>query len=120
MNTTHKLILKWDSFPENMLGSLAECRQDVDFADVTLACEDSQIEAHKIIISSASPYFRNILKKNKHSHPLIFLRGLKSKYLEYVVDYIYKGEVEILETDLNDFLCIAEEMELKGLAGTSI
>ena len=119
MNTSNKLCLQWDSFQENLRSSVTQYREDVDFADVTIACEDVQIEAHKIIIASASPFFRSILKKNKHSHPLIFLRGIKSKYLQYIVDYIYKGQVEIFESDLNEFLVIADEMELMGLAKLS-
>ena len=44
-----------------------------DFLDVTLASEDrKQIEAHKVILTVSSPFFQNLLKKNKHPHPLIY------------------------------------------------
>ena len=34
-----------------------------DFVDVTLACADgSTLEAHKVVLSSVSSYFRDILK----------------------------------------------------------
>ena len=50
--------------------------------DVTLVCEDGhQIEAHKVILSLSSPLFENLLKRNKHNHPMIYMRGMKSEDL---------------------------------------
>ena len=44
---------------------------------MTLACEDGQgMEAHRVILASASPLFQRLLRRNKHAHPLIYLRGL--------------------------------------------
>ena len=72
---SEKLCLQWDSinhFKENVSSALARLRDDKDFTDVTLACEDGQqIETHSVILASASPLFR---KLDKHAHPLIFMR----------------------------------------------
>ena len=51
-----------------------ELQNEKDFCDVTLVCEDKQIEAHKLVISSHSPVLENILKFNKTFHPVIYLR----------------------------------------------
>ena len=89
-----------------------------DFTDVTLACEDLQFEAHKLILSTYSPFFRTLLKKsNKHQHPLLYMRGLKARELEAVLDFIYQGKTNIFQEDLEGFLLIAEELQLKGLVG---
>ena len=49
---------------------------DQNFADVTLAYEDSnEIEAHKVILSVSSPFFK-LLKNNNHTHPLIYMKVL--------------------------------------------
>ena len=91
-------------------------RSDQEFADVTLICEDNQrIKAHKVILTFASSFFRSILYGNKHSHPIIYMRGIKIKYLEAAVDFIYHGETSIFQDDLDGFLKIAEELELKGM-----
>ena len=75
-----KLCLQWNDFKENAIGSLGSLKDDNDFLDVTLACEDGkQVEAHKVILAISSPFFQNLLKINKHPHPLIYLRGVKSK-----------------------------------------
>ena len=87
--------------------------------DVTLVCEeDQEIEAHKIILTACSPIFSKILKRSKHSHPIIYMRGLKAKELFAVVDFIYHGEANIYQEDLDEFLALAEELQLKGLVGS--
>ena len=71
-----KLCLQWNDFKENVIGSLGSLKDDRDFLDVTLAAEDGkQVEAHKVILAISSPFFLNILKRNKHPHPLIYMRG---------------------------------------------
>ena len=89
-----------------------------DFTDVTLASEDGhQVEAHKIILATSSPFFQNLLTRNKHSHPLIYMRGVKSEDLEAIVNFLYKGEANVFQDNLDSFLAIAEELKLKGLMG---
>ena len=68
MATTEKFCLKWNDFEANIGVAFRELREDKDFFDVTLACEDDQIEAHKMILASCSPFFRNILRKNPHPY----------------------------------------------------
>ena len=110
--------MKWNDFQENLVSSFGSLKSDQDFTDVTLACEDQQFPAHKLVLSSCSPFFRTTLKKlSKQLHPVIFMRGLKSKHLEAVLDFIYKGETSVLQEDLEGFLLLAEELQLKGLEG---
>ena len=87
---------------------------------MNLVCKDNhRIEGHKVILVSASRFFRYILIDNKHSHPLIYMRGFKARDLVCLVDFIYPGEANLYEEDLNDFLAIAEELNLKGLSGST-
>ena len=86
MTTSEKLCLKWNDFQENISTTIATLKDACDFSDVTLVCEDgNQVDAHKIILSSSSPFFQNLFKKNKHSHPLIYMRGMKVEDLLGVV-----------------------------------
>ena len=111
-----KLCLQWNDFKENVSSSFGELREDADLTDVTLVCEDGkQVEAHKVILASSSPFFMHFLKKNKHSHPLIYMRGLKSEDLLAILDFLYFGEANIFQDNLDSFLALAEELELKGL-----
>ena len=118
MTTTEKFSLKWNDFQDNICSTFGSLREDTDFADVTLACEDGQqVEAHKVILAASSPFFQNLLKKNKHAHPLIYMRGVKSEDLVAILDFLYHGEANIYQENLDTFLAIAEELKLNGLTG---
>ena len=79
-------------------------------------CEDGhQVEAHKVVLISSSPFFKNLLQKTKHPHPLIYMRGLKSKDLVAMADFLYHGEANLYQENLDSFLAVAEELQLKGL-----
>ena len=119
MNKSEKLCLQWNDFKKNISCSFGELREDRDFTDVTLACEDGkQVEAHKVILAASSPFFKDILKKNKHTHPLIYIRGLKFEDLLAIMDFLYFGEANVLQENLDSFLALAEELRLKGLTGS--
>ena len=49
---------------------------------------------------------------------MIYMRGLKSKDIYYIVDFIYHGEATIYQDDLDSFLALAEELQLKGFMGS--
>ena len=78
-----------------------------------------QVEAHKVILASLSPVFQNILKSNKHAHLLLYMRGMKSNDLLAILDFLYCGVAKVYQEDLDSFLVIAEELQLKGLLGKS-
>ena len=119
MPTTEKFCLRWNDFQENINTTFKNLRKDNDFTDVTLACEDGyEVEAHKLILAASSPFFHNLLKTNKHAHPLIYMRRMKSEDLLAIVDFLYYGEANIYQDNLDTFLNIAEELKLKGLKGT--
>ena len=68
MDSSEKLCLQWNDFKDNVSSSFGDLREDRDFTDVTLACEDGQqVEAHKVVLVSSSPFFLNLLKRNKHN-----------------------------------------------------
>ena len=81
-NSDEKLCLQWNDFQTNLTSAFRDLREDNEFTDVTLVCEDGQqVKAHKVVLISSSPFFKNLLQRNKHPHPLIYMRGLNSKDL---------------------------------------
>ena len=112
-----KLCLQWNDFQDIVKNAFGHLRASTDFVDVTLACEDGQqIEAHKMILAASSPFFQRILKSNKHSHPLIYMKGMKTDDLTAIVDFLYFGEANVYQENLDSFLATAEELQIKGLA----
>ena len=119
MATSEKLCLQWNDFKENISSSFGDLRGDKDFTDVTLVCEDGQqVEVHKVVLASSSPFFKELLRKNSHPHPLVYMRALKSEDLIAMVDFLYFGEANIFQENLDSFLALAEELKLKGLNNT--
>ena len=117
MTASEKFCLKWNNFQKNISNSFKEIRED--FCNVTLMSEDhTKIEAHKVILAGSSSFFRELLKQSQHPHPLLYLGGVKGFYLSAVVDFMYLGEVNIAQEDLDNFLKAAEELKLKGLTGS--
>ena len=92
-----------------------ELKSDAELLDVTVACEEGQLQAHRVVLSACSPVFREILGKNKHPHPYIYLRGVKFAEMASIINFMYQGEVNVAQEKLNSFLLVAEELKVKGL-----
>jgi len=112
---SEKFCLRWNDFESNISNAFKEVRNEKDFFDVTIACDDDQIQAHKVILSACSPFFRNILLRNPHQHPLLYMKGVKFTDLQSVLNFMYHGEVNVAQEELNSFLAVAEDLRVKGL-----
>ena len=108
--------LKWNDFQSTVSQSFSILRKEEDFFDVTLVTDDEiQMSAHKLMLSACSSFFKNILKTNKHAQPLIYLSGVSSANLGFVLDYIYHGEINIYQDQLDTFLDTAQKLKIAGL-----
>ena len=113
---SEKFCLRWNDFQCTVSQSFDLLRKEKDLFDVTLVSDDEvQISAHKLVLSASSNFFKNILRKNSHSHALLYLSGVNSHSLSLVLDYIYQGEVQIYQEDLNFFLDVAQKLKIEGL-----
>ncbi|XP_023327406.1 protein tramtrack, beta isoform isoform X5 [Eurytemora carolleeae] len=115
VSEAEKFCLKWNDFETNLSRAFSELREEKDFFDVTLVCEDNQLDAHKVILSACSPFFRNILKKNPHKHPLLYLKDVRWEDMQSILTFMYQGEVNVAQDQLTSFLAVAEDLKVKGL-----
>ena len=115
MESLNKFCLKWNEFDTKIGTAFREIRDDKDLLDCTLSCGPQQIQAHKLILSVSSPFFRAVFKQNPHTHPLLYLKGISFTDLQAVITFMYHGEVNVAQEDLNTFLLVAEELKVKGL-----
>ena len=113
---SEKFSVEWNDHQSAWRKSLSELRAKDDFADVTLVTEDKKkFSAHKILISSCSKTLKFILKDHIHSNPLLYLSGINSENLGFILDYIYCGEVKLFHEQLEEFLESARKLEIEGL-----
>merc|ERR1712096_285847 len=118
---TEKFNLMRNEFESCASGAIKNLFSDKNFTGVTLACDDDkQIAAHKVVLSACSPFFQRILLNNPHQHPLIFLKGMRYDDLQSVMQFIYLGETEVGQDDLQTFLAAAKDLEIKGLSDNEI
>jgi len=119
MGSNEKFCLRWNDFESNISVAFREIREEKDFFDCTLSCGSRHIQAHKLILSACSPFFRSILRQNPHQHPLLYLKGVQFTDLQSVLNFIYHGEVNVAQEELNSFLAVAEDLQVKGLTQTN-
>ena len=56
MTSDEKCSVAWRDFQKNVGGTFCDLREDKDFSDVTLVCEDNQqIPGHNVVLSASSP-----------------------------------------------------------------
>ena len=112
--------MKWNDFQQNITTTYSNLRKQEELFDVTLVTDDGkQYSSHKLVLASSSEFFQSIVhnSKNKQIEFFIYLAGVRSTELEYILDYIYAGEVQLYQEDLSNFLDIAKKLKIKGLLG---
>lgn len=127
MGASENFCLRWNDFEANVSSAFRELRAESDFFDVTLVCDDSgsrTLQAHRVILSACSPFFKQMLRTTAvaspgHPNPLVYLRGVRFHELESILDFIYHGEVNVAQEDLKTFLGVAEDLQIKGLTQQS-
>ena len=115
METTGKLSIQCDHFEDHIKTAFSKLRENEDYVDVTLACAEDQVQAHKVIVASFSPILAGILKRQKSNHPVIYLKGIKSVDLINVVNFMYEGQVNLAASNLDSFFDVANELQVEGL-----
>ena len=117
MAVTKRLNLSWDDFHSTVSKSFSSMRDEDYLADVTLITDDNkQVSAHKLVMSASSAYFKSIFKINKNLPSLFLcLEKVNAKNLSHLLDYMYNGEVQIEEENLEEFLTVARRFKLEGL-----
>ncbi|XP_063229400.1 modifier of mdg4-like isoform X3 [Bacillus rossius redtenbacheri] len=114
---SEQLTLQWDDFHSNLSTSFHSLLQGEELVDVTLAADGRFIQAHKLVLSVCSPYFKSLFKANPCQHPIVILKDVGHKELVDVLQFMYRGEVSVGQEDLAEFLKTAELLQVKGLAG---
>jgi len=117
--SAEKFCLRWNDFESNISSAFRDLKGDKDFFDVSIVCEgEGVIEAHKVILAACSPLFKSILRRmgsSMQNRMFLYLKGVKAVEMEAVMNFMYFGEVNVAQQDLNSFLAVAEELKIKGL-----
>ena len=115
---TDNFNVTWKDFENCTSNSLRGFIERQEFVDVTLACDDAnQIQAHKVILSACSDFFKNILLKHRNQpHPFVYLDNVSFEDLKNVISFMYFGESSVSQDGFSTFLKAAEKLKIKGLS----
>ncbi|XP_032510620.1 transcription factor GAGA-like [Danaus plexippus] len=115
MSNAPQFSLRWNNYVNHVTEAFNVLRFENDLVDVTLCCDGGKIRAHKMLLSACSNYFKQIFKENPCQHPVIIFRNFKFEDLNAIINFMYHGEVNIFQEQLESFLITAELLEVKGL-----
>ncbi|XP_045583247.1 longitudinals lacking protein, isoforms H/M/V isoform X4 [Procambarus clarkii] len=110
------LSLKWNNHRSTFLHVLSTVRRKESYCDVTVACDGKFYPVHKLVLSTCSDYFEQMFERTNCKHPIIVLKDIRHEDLEALLNYMYVGEVNVLQTDLSGLIKAAECLRIKGLA----
>ncbi|XP_051158948.1 broad-complex core protein isoforms 1/2/3/4/5-like isoform X4 [Leptopilina boulardi] len=119
MGSSQQFSLRWNNYLKHITCAFDTLRTDEDLVDVTLSCEGKRIRAHKMLLSACSTYFRDLFKENPCQHPVVIFRNVKFDDLAALVDFMYQGEVNVVQEQLASFLTTAELLAVQGLTDGS-
>ncbi|XP_076060140.1 uncharacterized protein LOC143036544 isoform X1 [Oratosquilla oratoria] len=110
------LSLKWNNHRSTFYTIISSLRNKELYTDVTLACEGKFYPAHKLVLSTCSEYFSAVFEQTSCKNPVVILKDILCKDLEFLLDYMYIGEVNVRQSELSSLIKAAECLKIKGLA----
>lgn len=99
-----------------MLSVFDRLLSNKSLVDVTIGCEGRQVKAHKVVLSACSPFFESLFTENPCKHPIVILKDIRYADLKVLIEFMYKGEVNVVQEQLPTLLKTAEALKIKGLA----
>ncbi|XP_015784223.1 longitudinals lacking protein, isoforms H/M/V isoform X2 [Tetranychus urticae] len=120
------LRLRRVNHSDEVVSGFSKLLKTESMTDVTLICSGGQtIRAHRVILSTFSPYFRAIFESQPFSnnpcqYPVIVIKDLALSELRTIVEFIYKGEVSVSRDKLSAVLQAAKELEVSGLSDLKV
>lgn len=138
MDDDQQFCLRWNNHQSTLISVFDTLLENGTLVDCTLAAEGKFLKAHKVVLSACSPYFavrplmtdlslnliinsfcslmQALLSQQYDKHPIFILKDVKFQELRAMMDYMYRGEVNISQDQLAALLKAAESLQIKGLS----
>lgn len=110
-----QFCLRWNNYHSNLSAVFDQLYQNESFVDVTLVSEGRSIKAHKMVLAASSPYFQTIFFETPCKHPIVIIKDVKWEELKALVEFMYRGEINVAQEQIRPLLKLAEMFQIRGL-----
>ena len=101
---------------QRFINNLWQHQQKNEFCDFTLTTNSTSIECHKLVLSSASSYFSQLLCNSEHGSNIIDVTPLPEHILRTIVAFMYNSEYVINDENVIELLKFSRTWNLDILA----
>lgn len=110
---------------DDLIRDFGQMLEDEDLVDVTLSCDDGSMNVHRMFLAANSVYFKSLFSRlassvNKSQYPVIILKDVSFADMKAIIEFIYRGEVTIPQSQLQSVLKAAEGLKIRGLNGADV
>jgi hypothetical protein len=68
------------------------------------------------MLSACSAYFKRVLYETSSKNPVIIMRDVSYTEMDFILQFIYRGEIHVPEAKLPSLLKTARLLEIRGLS----
>jgi len=116
--------LKWNDHHSVFFSTAEALCQGDHLTDVTLSCGKREFSAHKLVLSVCSTYFnelftpRRIQKNHRPANDaaIVYLKDVDPHHMELLLNFMYRGEINVEEGELMNLLSTARGLQIRGLS----
>ncbi|KAL0117396.1 hypothetical protein PUN28_010314 [Cardiocondyla obscurior] len=109
--------LTWNNHLANLSGLFEALYKSGSLTDATLACQGGMLRAHRLVLAACSPYFERVFKEHYGEQPILILKGVAVEEMECLLDFMYRGSIDVAEEHLPSLIKTATDLEIRGLSG---
>ena len=117
-NTVHAA----GQYAPKVLRNLNAQRLKNQFTDVCLVAGDCVIRAHKLVLAAGSAYFNAMFTSGlvEEQQDSVEIHSVSAKILSILVDFIYTGNVDITQDNVQELFAAADMLELEEVVSGCI
>jgi len=116
---SENFCLKWNDHHSVFFSNAEKLCHGSLLTDVVISASGTLFQAHKLVLSVCSKFFQDVFSQTllqQSTNTVIYLKDVEAKHMQLLLSYMYRGEVDVEDNELADFLKTASGLQIKGLS----
>jgi len=117
--SSENFCLKWNDHHSVFFSNAEKLCHGSLLTDVVISAGGTLFQAHKLVLSVCSKFFQDVFSQPilpQSQSTVIYLKDVESKHMQLLLSYMYRGEVDVEDNELAEFLKTASGLQIKGLS----